>query len=150
MNPDCYEKLSSNMDQKEIEMQLLKISDLHKEYENGFKAVNGLNVKLYADQIFCLLGHNGAGKTTTISMLTGLLNSSSGSANLFGIDLFDKMDDARKVMGVCPQHDVLFDLLTPREHLDIFYDFKGGDPARKQQEINSLIQDSGLNIDQRK
>ena len=49
MNPDCYEKLSSNMDQKEIEMQLLKISDLHKEYENGFKAVNGLNVKLYAD-----------------------------------------------------------------------------------------------------
>lgn len=30
-------------------------------------------------------------------------------------------------MGVCPQHDVLFELLTPEEHLEIFYEFKGGD-----------------------
>ena len=45
---------------------------------------------------------------------------------------------------------MLFDLLTPREHLDIFYDFKGGDLSRKQQEIDSLIEDVGLTIDQRK
>lgn len=102
LNPDCYEKLGPEMDQRELEKQLLKISELHKVYENGFKAVNGLNVKMYADQIFCLLGHNGAGKTTTISMLTGLLGSSKGEAELMGIDLFNKMDDARKLMGVCP------------------------------------------------
>ena len=53
-------------------------------------------------------------------------------------------------MGICPQHDVLFDLLTPREHLEIFYDFKGGDPAKKSQEIESLIADVGLTIDQNK
>ena len=53
-------------------------------------------------------------------------------------------------MGICPQHDVLFDLLTPREHLDIFYDFKGGDPSRKKQEINKLIEDVDLSIDQHK
>ena len=35
-------------------------------------------------------------------------------------------------MGICPQHDVLFDLLTPEEHLDIFIDFKGGDQATKR------------------
>lgn len=68
--------MSPEIDQKEIENQVLKITGLHKEYENGFKAVNGINVKMYADQIFCLLGHNGAGKTTTISMLTGLLRES--------------------------------------------------------------------------
>jgi ABC-type multidrug transport system ATPase subunit len=68
--------LGPDVDQREIENQVLKISGLHKEYENGFKAVNGINVKMYADQIFCLLGHNGAGKTTTISMLTGLLRES--------------------------------------------------------------------------
>lgn len=53
-------------------------------------------------------------------------------------------------MGVCPQHDVLFANLTPEEHLDIFYDFKGGDPARKAQEIQSLILDVGVEPDKLK
>ena len=61
-----------------------------------------------------------------ISMLTGLLKRTAGRARLFGIDVFGRMQKARQTMGVCPQHDVLFDLLTPEEHLDIFYDFKGG------------------------
>ena len=82
---------------------------------------------MYSDQIFCLLGHNGAGKTTTIQMLTGMIENSEGSVSLFGIEMFEKMEEARKTMGVCPQHDVLFDLLTPEEHLDIFYEFKGAD-----------------------
>ena len=53
-------------------------------------------------------------------------------------------------MGVCPQHDVLFDVLTPEEHLDIFYDFKGGDPALKAGEIQAMIVDSGLDPDRKK
>lgn len=53
-------------------------------------------------------------------------------------------------MGVCPQHDVLFDLLTPEEHLDIFYDFKGGDPARKEEELRGLIVDVGVAPDKKK
>ena len=89
LNPHCYEKLSPDIDVKEIGKQLLKISNLHKEYDNGFKAVNGINVKMYSDQIFCLLGHNGAGKTTTIQMLTGMINSTQGSVNLFGVDIFN-------------------------------------------------------------
>lgn len=54
------------------------ISDLQKEYANGFKAVKGINLKMYNGQIFALLGHNGAGKSTTISMLTGLLGKTDG------------------------------------------------------------------------
>jgi ATP-binding cassette subfamily A (ABC1) protein 3 len=53
-------------------------------------------------------------------------------------------------MGVCPQHDILFDRLTPEEHLDIFYDFKGGDPALKTEEIRSLIIDLNLSPDKNK
>jgi ABC-type multidrug transport system ATPase subunit len=44
-----------------------------KTYENGFKAVKGINLKIYQNQIFALLGQNGAGKSTTISILTGLI-----------------------------------------------------------------------------
>ena len=87
---------------------------------------------------------------TLISMLTGLIRRSKGKANCFDVDMFEDMDKVREFISICPQHDVLFDFLTPREHLDIFYDFKGGDPAHKKQEIESLIKDSGLTIDQRK
>lgn len=105
---------------------------------------------MYNGQIFALLGHNGAGKSTTISMLTGLLTKTTGSARIFDNDLFNQMSQVRNYMGVCPQHDVLFDMLTPEEHLDIFYDFKGGDPARKAEEILSLIVDVGLAPDKSK
>ena len=74
-----------------------------------------------------LLGHNGAGKTSTISMLTGLYPATEGDAEVFGSDLRTELSNIRSLMGVCPQHDVLFELLTPEEHLDIFYEFKGGD-----------------------
>jgi len=49
MNPDCYEKLNPEIDLKEVEGQVLKITNLKKTYNNGFKAVNGINVKMYGD-----------------------------------------------------------------------------------------------------
>ena len=105
MNIDCYEKLTPEVDDKEASDQLLKVSGLKKVFDNGVKAVDGINVKMYTDQIFCLLGHNGAGKTTTVSMLSGLIENSEGAAELFGSSLLGKgkkMEEARKVMGVCP------------------------------------------------
>jgi ATP-binding cassette subfamily A (ABC1) protein 3 len=75
---------------------------LKKTFDNGFQAVKGVNLKMYTGQIFALLGHNGAGKTTTISMLTGLIESSGGVAEVFGIDLFEDMAEVRHFLGVCP------------------------------------------------
>ena len=104
---------------------------------------------MYEGQIFALLGHNGAGMTTCISMLTGMLKSSMGSATVYGYNLFNEdIEDVRKFMGVCPQHNILFDLLTPSEHLSIFYDFKGtaiqtGQRSKKD-EIEKLLKDVGL------
>ena len=75
-----------------------------------------------------MLGHNGAGKTTTISMLTGLIEPNEGVAEVFGMDIFNQMDEVRQQLGVCPQHDVLFEFLTPEDHLRLFAAFKGTDP----------------------
>ena len=150
LDKENYEPVPPEIARLELENQFLKIGDLTKVYPNGFQAVNGVNLKMYNGQIFALLGHNGAGKSTTISMLTGLLSKSSGNATCFDNDLFGQMQAVRNYMGVCPQHDVLFDLLTPEEHLDIFYDFKGGDPARKQEELSSLIVDVGVAPDRKK
>ena len=111
--------------EQELEGCMLQVRELTKTYANGFTAVKGLNVKMYTGQIFALLGHNGAGKTTLISMLTGLLSPTSGEAEVFGYDIFEDINRVRDCLGVCPQHNILFDLLTPREHLEIFSDFKG-------------------------
>jgi ATP-binding cassette subfamily A (ABC1) protein 3 len=92
--------------------EMIKIMGVNKEFDNGRKAVKDLNLRIYNDQIFVLLGHNGAGKTTTISMLTGLLEPTSGVIEALGYDLSTDMDAVRKKMGVCPQHDTLYDELT--------------------------------------
>lgn len=75
-----------------------------------------------------MLGHNGAGKTTTLSMLSGLIEPDAGHAEVFGINIFQNMGELRRNLGVCPQHDVLFELLTPEDHLRLFAAFKGTPP----------------------
>jgi ATP-binding cassette subfamily A (ABC1) protein 3 len=71
------------------------------------------------------LGHNGAGKTTTIQILTGLLSQTAGQAQVFGLDMFEQQDEVRKLLGVCPQHNVLFEYLSVREHLELYAAFRG-------------------------
>ena len=144
MKRENFEPPSREMINQEQDGKVLKISNLKKIFSNGFAAVKGLNVKMYNNQIFALLGHNGAGKTTTISMLTGLLEASSGEAEVLGYDLFEEMNSVRNFLGVCPQHDILFDLLTPEEHLEIFCDFKGVKKEGQKEEIEKMLVDVDL------
>ena len=88
-------------------------------------AVNNLDAQMKEGEIFALLGHNGAGKTTTISMLTGLLEPTSGNAEVYGNKIADGMAPIHQLLGVCPQHDVLFDYLTTSEHIEFFARLKG-------------------------
>lgn len=88
-------------------------------------AVHGSDLTLFRGQVFALLGHNGAGKTTTMAMLTGLLPPSSGTAIVHGHDICQNLSAAQQSLGVCPQHDVLFDSLTVEEHLIFFCTLKG-------------------------
>ncbi|MCI4385304.1 hypothetical protein PGIGA_G00048870, partial [Pangasianodon gigas] len=101
----------------------VKIKHLAKVFKMGNKtkeAVKDLTLNMFEGQITVLLGHNGAGKTTTLSMLTGLFPPSSGRAYINGYDICQDMALIRRSLGLCPQHDVLFDNLTVREHL-LFY-----------------------------
>ncbi len=83
-------------------------------------AVNGLSFKAYHGQVTALLGHNGAGKTTTMSMLTGMISATSGSALVNGYNINGQMRSARKSLGLCPQHNMLFTDLSVSEHLQFF------------------------------
>ena len=103
--------------------------------------VNGLTFDMYPDQITSLLGHNGAGKTTTINMLTGLLppDASSGDAMIYGSSVLENMDNIRNFLGVCPQHDVLFENLTVEEHILFFSQLKGYTLQQAQEEVDEMV-----------
>lgn len=77
-------------------------------------------------------------------MLTGLIDPSAGSADVYGMDIATQMSEARQSMGVCPQHDVLFPDLSVREHLVLFAGFKGVDPKLIDAAVTDMISQVGL------
>ncbi|EOA25659.1 hypothetical protein CARUB_v10019010mg [Capsella rubella] len=83
-------------------------------------AVRGLSLALHKGECFGMLGPNGAGKTSFINMMTGIIKPSSGTALVQGLDILTDMDRIYTTIGVCPQHDLLWETLSGREHL-LFY-----------------------------
>ena len=87
-------------------------------------AVSNMSLKMFEGQITALLGHNEARKTTNINMLAGFFPPTSGTAYINGLSVVDDIDQIRNNLGLCPQHNVLFDHLTVREHLRFFIRLK--------------------------
>lgn len=83
-------------------------------------AVRGLSLALPRGECFGMLGPNGAGKTSFINMMIGLITPTSGNAYVQQLDIQSDMNEIYTSMGVCPQHDLLWETLTGREHL-LFY-----------------------------
>uniref|UniRef100_A0A8C6KAE5 ABC transporter domain-containing protein n=1 Tax=Nothobranchius furzeri TaxID=105023 RepID=A0A8C6KAE5_NOTFU len=123
----------------------VSIRNLVKIYKTGKKlAVDGLSMDFYENQITSFLGHNGAGKTTTMSILTGLFSPTSGTALVNGYDIRTDMDVIRKYLGMCPQHNVLFNELTVEEHIYFYARLKGRSHREVESEMEQLIKDVGL------
>ncbi|XP_070070594.1 phospholipid-transporting ATPase ABCA3 isoform X1 [Drosophila takahashii] len=106
---------------REVGVQLCNIQKTYGKH----RAVKGLSLKMYRNEITVLLGHNGAGKTTTINMLTGIVRPTNGTAIVNGYDIRDQMDKARQSLGICPQNNILFRNLSVRDHIIFFSKLKG-------------------------
>jgi len=116
----------------------LQLKNLSKKF--GKKtAVNGISMNMFEDEITVLLGHNGAGKTTTISMLTGMFPPTSGTAIINGSDIRTNMEGARMSLGVCPQHNVLFDDMSVGNHIRFFSRLKGLRGAAVENEVQKYL-----------
>ncbi|XP_042560484.1 phospholipid-transporting ATPase ABCA1a isoform X2 [Clupea harengus] len=121
------------------------IENLVKVYSHGKKlAVDGLSLGFYEGQITSFLGHNGAGKTTTMSILTGLFPPTSGTAYILGKDIQTELSTIRQNLGVCPQHNVLFSMLTVEEHIWFYARLKGLSEEKVKSEMEQIIKDVGL------
>ena len=143
-NKDNFENEDIYKD-KIHDKDVINIKGIKKQFDDGKVAVNGVNLNLYKDEIFALLGHNGAGKTTLINILTGMYDATEGSVIYNNVDVLDsiEMDKFRNTLGICPQHDVLFDELTVKEHLNMFATFKGVS-ENLENEVNKTLIDFQL------
>ena len=115
---------------------ILEVDNLVKKY-GDFAAVNGVTFNVEEGEIFGLLGPNGAGKTQTISMLTGVIEPTSGTARIGGFDIKDQTMEIKKINGLVPQDLALYPTLSARANLQFFgriYGLHG-------QELKSRVED---------
>ena len=116
---------------------------LRKVYPGGKVAVKSLSVGVTRGSCFGMLGPNGAGKTTTINMLTGFATPTSGDALVEGFSINKHMRKIYTIMGVCPQHDILWETLSPREHLTFYGSLKN----LKDVQLTEAIEAALRNVD---
>ncbi|GMN45684.1 hypothetical protein TIFTF001_014866 [Ficus carica] len=111
-----------------------------------YHALKGLWVNFVRDQLFCLLGTSGAGKTSLIYCLTGITSVTGGDALVYGnsVQCSVNVSRIRKLIGVCPQFDILWDALSGQEHLELFASIKGLPRASIQSAAQNYLEEVRL------
>lgn len=81
----------------------LQVRDLKKNYANGLEALKGISFDVQAGDFMALLGPNGAGKSTTIGVLSSLVRKTSGTVEIFGLNIDTDFSAAKQHVGIVPQ-----------------------------------------------
>ena len=123
---DEFTKIKNEED-KNIFIDGLRIVGASKVYNlshgKKLKALDNVFMEVSRGELLTLLGHNGAGKTTLINVLVGNIPITKGYAIINGINITDKNIKNKykmQLIGLCPQHDILWDELTPYEHIELY------------------------------
>ena len=116
----------------------LLVEQLTKVYDDGTRALDGLELRVPAGSFFGLLGPNGAGKTTLIGTVAGLVRAPAGHAFVFGHDTVGDLA-ARLLVGVAPQEVHLDRFLTARELLAYHGRYFGMPKLEAEQRADELL-----------
>ncbi len=124
---------------------IIQISSLAKKYKDADDySLNSLDLSIYEGQIFGLLGPNGAGKTTLISILCGLVKSTSGSFSINNLMYAENALEIKKIIGVVPQEYALYPTLTARENLLYFGSMYGLKGKQLKEKVTESLDFLGL------
>jgi ABC-2 type transport system ATP-binding protein len=118
---------------------VVRIDHLGKRF-GEFTAVDDLCLELYPGEILALLGPNGAGKTTTIRMLMGILQPSSGTASVRGLDCFRRRAEVKRHVGYLPDEPTFYDYLRGGEILRFVGEMHGLHPREAERRATSLVE----------
>ncbi|MBP7354578.1 MAG: ABC transporter ATP-binding protein [Longilinea sp.] len=108
------------------------------------RAVDGISFEVPSGIVFGFLGPNGSGKTTTIRLLLGLLEPTSGSAEVLGFDTTTHADDIRQRCGALLEHTGLYERMTAEDNLEFYGRVWHLSAAERQQRIHDLLDAVGL------
>ncbi|MEJ2110299.1 MAG: ABC transporter ATP-binding protein [Acidobacteriota bacterium] len=125
-------------------MNAIEIKNLRKEYGKTV-AVENLSLCVPAGSFFGFLGPNGAGKSTTIGCLTGLLDPTAGSIQLFGQPFNSDPVSLKKRIGIMPENLALFEALYAHEFLSFQARMYGLDSTTARTRVRELLEAMGLN-----
>lgn len=107
-------------------------------------AVSQLSLQVFRGEVFGLLGPNGSGKTTTIRMLCGLLEPTSGSATVAGVDVRRAPERVKTHIGYMSQRFGLYEDLTVAENLDFYGGIYGLTGAARRDRVGEVVAFLGI------
>ena len=122
----------------------IEVESLVREFKNGPRAVDGIDLEVAQGEIYGFLGPNGAGKSTTVLMLTTLLPPTSGTARVGGFDVVEQGPQVRASIGAALQEAALDPLLTGREHMRLQTALHGLGKSQREIRGNELLERVGL------
>uniref|UniRef100_A0A672MA86 Cholesterol transporter ABCA5 n=1 Tax=Sinocyclocheilus grahami TaxID=75366 RepID=A0A672MA86_SINGR len=145
VNDESVEAVSPEFRGKEV-IRICNIRKMYREKDTKVEALRGLTFDIYEGQITALLGHSGAGKSTLMNILCGICPPTEGTATIYGSPVAEIADGAemKQLVGICPQFNIIFDVLTVEEHLRIFAAIKGILPSDIDGEVRKVLRDLDL------
>jgi ABC-type multidrug transport system ATPase subunit len=96
---------------------IIDIENLTYRYNDKFKALDNVSIKVPKGAIYGFLGPNGAGKSTTIRMITGIMPDDANNIKLFGNSLSAQIPEVYHRVGALVEQPVLYQHLTAHDHL---------------------------------
>ena len=115
-------------------MAILKVNQVTKKFGN-FTALDGINMEVQHGEVYGFIGPNGAGKTTTIRILLGILQATSGTAQIFSKDVWNDAVDIHKQIAYVPGEVNLWSNLTGGEVIDLFVKLRGINAKSRREEL---------------
>ncbi len=126
----------------------LEVKNVNKIFKNAkgeeFNAVNNVSLTIEPGKIYGLLGPNGAGKSTLINMISGILLPTTGTINVFGLDVTKKTEETKQSIGVVPQ-EIVVEMAFPVEEVLYYFGGMYGVPHHERKErIADVLRDLSL------
>ena len=121
----------------------IRIENLTRDFET-VRAVDNLSLEVPSGIIFGFLGPNGAGKTTTINLLLGLLEPTSGRAEVLGFDTRTQPDEVRTRSGALLEHSGVYEQLSAEDNLEFYGRIWRMPATERQARIKELLSHMGV------